>query len=90
MNRFLAETLSALNGVIAILIIVGGLYLGFTAPFGGLFSVIVGGVFGVIAAALACGVISYLALIEGHLAKMAGDRGDDFGDRLSTRKDPSL
>lgn len=90
MNRFLADTLSALNGVIAVLIIIGGLYLGFTAPVGGLFSVIVGGVIGVIVAALACGVISYLALIEGHLAKMAGERGDEFGERLAARKEPSL
>lgn len=71
MHRFLAETLSVLNATIGLLIIAAGAYFGYQSPFGGNTSIIIGIVVGVIIAAVTCGAISYLALIEGHLAKLA-------------------
>ena len=71
MNRMLAEILSVLNGTIAIVIVLAGAYMGYQASFGGFFTILFGAAIGVIVAALVCGVISYLALIEGHLAKIA-------------------
>lgn len=91
MNRFLAETLSVLNGVIAILIVFGGAYLGYKSPYSSLFTVLIGAALGVIVAALACGIISYLALIEGHLAKISGGRGSpDVSENPRARREPSL
>lgn len=91
MNRALAETLSFLNGLIAIFIVIGGAAWGFFGWNMSAVGLVVGAASGFIVAALTCGVISYLALIEGHLAKLAGDRGaDELGDRLSARKEPSL
>jgi hypothetical protein len=68
MNRFLADTLSVLNVLTAILIIVGAAFWGYVA--GGVW-VFIGPIGGMVIASLACGAIAYLALIEGHLAAMA-------------------
>lgn len=91
MNRFLADTLSVLNGVIAVVIVLTGAYLGYQSTFGGFFTVILGGALGVIVAALTCGVISYLALIEEHLAKIAGSANNNGQQWHSgTRREPTL
>jgi len=89
MNRFLAETLSVLNISIAFVIVACGVYLGYSNPYGGVLSLIIGTALGVLVAALACGLIAYLALIEDHLARIAGEtRNDGFAN--STRREPSL
>ncbi|MPR61285.1 hypothetical protein [Brucella intermedia] len=89
MNRFLAETLSFLNGIIAAVIVLAGAYLGFRASYGNLFASLLGAMMGIVVAALACGVISYLALIESHLAKIAG-QPTHVRDNPPLRKEPSL
>lgn len=71
MNRFLADTLSLLNGIIAVVIVLAGAFLGYRVQFGGFFTILLGTALGMVVAALTCGVISYLALIENHLAKIA-------------------
>jgi membrane associated rhomboid family serine protease len=77
MNRFLARTLSTLNAVFALLIIViatasgatgGGYY--FTGSLS-LTGAIFGGLGGVLVAALICGTIAFLTLIERHLSVLA-------------------
>jgi len=88
MNRLLAETLSVLNGTIAMVIILAGAYMGYQAPFGGFFIILFGAALGVIVAALVCGVISYLALIEGHLAKIANQKQESPSS--DQRREPSL
>ncbi|MBI1620377.1 hypothetical protein [Aquamicrobium zhengzhouense] len=70
MNRLLADTLSALNGVLAIVITIAGFYFGYRAagfPLGGG----IGALIGFLVAALCCGLISYLTLIEGHLSRIS-------------------
>lgn len=89
MNRFLAETLSLLNGIIAVVIVLAGTYLGFRASYGNMFVSFLGAMLGIVVAALACGVIAYLALIENHLAKIAGQPARDY-DAQRPRKEPSL
>lgn len=89
MNRFLAETLSVLNITIAFVIVACGMFLGYTNPYGGLLSLIIGTALGVLVAALACGLIAYLALIEEHLAKIAGNQHEGSASPQS-RRDPTL
>lgn len=88
MNRILAETLSALNGIIALMIVMVGGYFGYLLAFGGIFSIMLGAALGMIVAALVCGVISYLALIESHLARIANQGLESNAD--FRRKEPSL
>ncbi len=77
MNRFLASTLSTLNAVFALLIILvaaasgatgGGYYYGGPLSLTG---AIMGGLAGVLVAALICGTIAFLTLIERHLSVLA-------------------
>lgn len=75
MNRLLASSLNALNGLIAILIIFGGVLFGLYGTSGSAIGLILGAVGGFLIAVLACGVIAYLALIERHLAKIANGAG---------------
>lgn len=70
LHRFFAETLSVLNTAIGVCIITAGAYFGRQLLFGDALSMVIGAVVGGIIAALVCGIISYLALIEGHLAKL--------------------
>lgn len=89
MNRALAETLTLLNGLIAVVIVAGGLFLGYRVAGGFGFAFIVGGVAGLIVAALACGTLAYLALIERHLARIAGSPRENRHES-QTRRDPTL
>lgn len=73
MNRLLAQSLNALNGVIAVLIVIIGAAAGFYGTMGSPVGLILGGIAGFLVAVLACGVIAYLALIERHLARLAGN-----------------
>lgn len=71
MNKMLANLLSTLNALLALFIVVAGVLHG--ASFGqapGELSVggaVIGGVAGLLLAACVCGLIAFLALIEGHL-----------------------
>lgn len=90
MNRFLAQSLSIINGLVAILIIVGftlaGRHFGMTAPGMGM---MFGAIVGVIVAAFVCGLVAYMALIERHLAQMARSSGNT-GAPAPRRQEPSL
>lgn len=88
MNRALAETLSFLNGLIAVVIVLIGLAAGYRISGGSMLGTLSGGFVGFLFAALACGAIAYLALIERHLAKMAGADLDEIGG--TRRREPSL
>lgn len=76
-SRVLAEALEALNLAIGVLIVVLGGYFGYrTAYWAGenlTFGAGLGVVAGLIAAALVCGLIANLSLIEQHLALIADD-----------------
>lgn len=77
MNNFLAKTLSSINALIAIVILAFSTLSGATAAAaqGGSGMFIVGAILGVIGgivvAALICGTIAFLALIERHLSEIA-------------------
>lgn len=90
MNRVLAETLTLLNGVIAIVIFIIGLAGGYRLSGGTMMGTLSGGFVGFLFSALACGAIAYLALIERHLAKIAGSRGGPVGGSEHIRRDPTL
>lgn len=90
MNRVLAETLTLLNGVIAIVIFIIGLAGGYRLSGGTMMGTLSGGFVGFVFAALTCGVIAYLALIERHLAKIAGSSRSSLGSAEHARRDPTL
>lgn len=73
MNRLLANTLTYLNVAVAIIIVAASTLFGTIAlpVLGGLFGLIGG----IILAALVCGTVAYIALIEKHLRKLASDGG---------------
>ncbi|MDQ0454851.1 hypothetical protein [Rhizobium paknamense] len=79
MNRFLARTLSALNVLLALIIIAVATASGATGNghyyyFDGQISVpgaIFGAIAGIFLAALVCGTIAFLTLIERHLSVLA-------------------
>ena len=76
-SRFLAELLETLNPVLAAVIVVAGGYLGYREALSVgenlTFGAGLGVVFGLVVAALVCGLIANLSLIEQHLALMADD-----------------
>lgn len=91
MNRVLAETLTLLNGVIAIVIFIIGLAGGYRLSGGTMMGTLSGGFVGFLVAALACGTLAYLALIERHLAKIAGKSAPALdGEASPHRRDPTL
>jgi membrane associated rhomboid family serine protease len=76
MNNFLAKTLSSINALIAIVILAFSTLSGATAAAqggSGMFIVgaILGAIGGIVVAALICGTIAFLALIERHLSEIA-------------------
>lgn len=87
-SRFLAELLEAVNPALAVLIVAGGGYMGYRWADGVsenlTFGAGLGVVAGLIVAALVCGLIANLSLIEQHLALMADDieemRARDAGE----------
>lgn len=90
MNRILAESLTLLNGVIAIAIFVIGLAGGYRLSGGTMMGTLSGGFVGFLFAALACGTLAYLALIEQHLAKIANAGSTASGNSGNRRRDPTL
>ncbi|WP_051541031.1 hypothetical protein [Ahrensia sp. 13_GOM-1096m] len=93
-SRVLAEVLESLNLAIGVIIVLMGGYFGYrTAYWAGenlTFGAGLGVVAGLVAAALVCGLIANLSLIEQHLALIADDieemRARDAGE-LDTEKD---
>ncbi|MFZ2099386.1 MAG: hypothetical protein WAU86_02340 [Oricola sp.] len=87
-SRFLAELLEILNPALAAVIVAAGGYLGYReAAYVGenlTFGAGLGVVGGLVAAALVCGLIANLSLIEQHLALIADDieemRARDAGE----------
>lgn len=77
MNRMLADLLSTLNLLLALVIIVAGAALGFrwaVATGDNLtFGTGMGFVLGIIAAAAICGILAALILVERHLRLIADD-----------------
>lgn len=71
MNKLLAQSLNALNGFIAILIVLIGAVAGLYGAAGSTIGLILGAIAGFLVAALTCGIIAYLVLIERHLARIA-------------------
>lgn len=77
MNNFLAKTLSSINALVAIVILVVATLSGATAASaqGGSGMFVIGAVFGAVAglifAALICGTIALLVMIERHLSIIA-------------------
>ncbi|BCH63071.1 hypothetical protein RvVAT039_02870 [Agrobacterium vitis] len=85
MNRFLARTLSALNILFALLIITIAAASGATRGmyYTGELSIpgaVLGGLGGILVAALVCGTIAFLTLIERHLSVLAdaAKRGENI------------
>ena len=87
-SRFLAELLEAINPGLAAVIVAAGGYLGYRWADGVnenlTFGAGLGVVAGLVVAALVCGLIANLSLIEQHLALMADDieemRARDAGE----------
>jgi hypothetical protein len=77
MNRILFDTLTFLNGFIALTIIAVSTLVGWNHP---LFAAakpigaVLGGVFGLTAAAVICGTLAFFALMERHMRTIA-ERG---------------
>jgi hypothetical protein len=76
MNRLLANTLSAMNGFIAIVIVVAFGVSGWNT--------IGGNTIGMI-----CGVVAYLTLIERHLRVIAGGYKMPAGNDVRSREQPA-
>lgn len=76
-SRFLAELLETLNPAIALVVMGTGSYLGYRWAYSGgenlTFGAGLGLVAGLAVAALICGLIANLSLIEQHLALIADD-----------------
>jgi len=76
-SRFLAEFLEAINPAIGLAIIALGAWLGYRSAFMAgenlTFGAGLGFVAGLVGAALVCGLIANLSLIEQHLALIADD-----------------
>ncbi|SEQ38126.1 hypothetical protein SAMN05428969_2840 [Devosia sp. YR412] len=74
MNRLLADTLGVLNGVLAIVIILGGAVVGMGSTLGAgnrIVGLAIGSVAGFFIAGGLCGLIAFLVLIESHLRDIA-------------------
>ena len=74
MNRFLFDTLTFLNGFIAVVIIVISAGAGWFNPYfesTQVVGVVLGALAGITTAALICGTIAFLALIERHMRTIA-------------------
>jgi len=79
MNRFIFDTLTFLNGLIAVASVVICAYAASASPLlsqsAKAISAILGGIVGLIVAALLCGTIAFMALLEQHLRTIAENSG---------------
>lgn len=73
MSRLLVNILGLINGVIAIILILAGLSVGTTILPNNPNAIVLGLAMGVCAAAIFCGGLAALLLIESHLRLMADD-----------------
>lgn len=71
MNRWLVSMLATINALLAAIIVVLGAILGFTTL--GPVGLVVGLIGGFVVAAIVCGMLAALCLIERHLRVMADD-----------------
>jgi hypothetical protein len=73
MNNFLAKTLASINALIAVVILAFCTLSGATAASaqGGSGMFVIGAIVGIAVAALVCGTIAFLTLIERHLSVIA-------------------
>jgi uncharacterized transporter YbjL len=96
MNRILADMMSFFNIIIAIGIIFIGAQFGITfITFGGKFvGLAIGIILGLLGAALICGTIASITLIERHLNKIANSGGNSVKPsappNVSNRIEPRL
>lgn len=99
MNRFLAEALNILNGMVAFLLVVsfalgGHRLLPPTLP--DALSLAIGAVVGIVLAAFICGMVAYVALIERHLGEIAKGMRETAGPMQArpapthTRQEPQM
>lgn len=95
MNRILFETMTFLNGFIALAIIVGGAFAGGTMLEMGrpsALGMVLGAGAGFICAALLCGTIAYFALMERHMRQISTSLRADLPGRRAgpAREEPVL
>lgn len=100
MNRFLFDALTFLNGVLAMLIIGLGVYVGLRSPslaYMQPFGLILGTLAGVTLAAAVCGTLAFFALMERHMRTIAEgvqNTNTSFSREsaasYSNRREPSL
>jgi preprotein translocase subunit SecF len=69
MNRLLADSLTTLNSLLALVITIAGAAYGMYSA--GIIGLLFGVAGGLIVAALACGFIAYVSLIEHHLRQIS-------------------
>ena len=97
MNRLIFDTLTFLNGFIAILLIIVGAWLGSNMPIFlsvRLVGAVVGGLVGLGSAAAVCGSLAFFVLVEKHLRTIAESSGEprysDSVDGETGRREPTL
>jgi uncharacterized membrane protein len=88
MNTLLVRTLEFLNGFIAVLI-VGACTMSGMGAAGG-FGAVVGLLGGIVIAAVVCGLIAYLSLIERHLSTIATSSKDGASNLRFLAKSATL
>jgi len=92
MNRILFDTLTFLNGFLAVIAIGLGALMGWNMP---MFAVmkplglILGAGVGLTLAALICGTLAYFALMERHMRRIADSVANTGGVHPSDRTSPS-
>lgn len=95
MNRFIFDTLTFLNGLIAVASVVICAYAGSASPLlsqsAKVTGAVFGGIIGLIVAALLCGTIAFMALLEQHLRTIAENSGKAPSTApVAGRKEPLL
>ena len=93
MNRFIFDTLAFLNGLLALLTIAACTFIGYNSlllasarPLGALLGFVVG----IVASAVLCGTIAFMALIEQHLRAIAEARSRAGYLPSEGRREPTL
>lgn len=98
MNRILFDTLTFLNGFLAVIAIAVGALMGWNMPaFATMKPVglLLGSGAGLVFAALVCGTLAYFALMERHMRRIAdsvgqGDRSRGVATSQGGRQEPKL
>lgn len=93
LSRFLFDTLTFLNGFIAVAIIALSTVAGWSYPIfraAPPLGLLLGALVGVVFAALICGTIAFLALIERHLRTIADRNSGSTAPASIGRQEPRL